>query len=95
VRADDGAARDAGEDFDAAQHVKLGEAGQHPDVEERGAEAAARKPQPDAPVEGAAHGGRPPEEVRQRAPGGGAFKLADLDARGRLEPRQRGELPDG
>src|SRR2546423_1040655 len=56
MRADDRAPGDAGDDLDAAQHVQFGEAGEHADVEERGAEAAARKCEAHFALEAAAHG---------------------------------------
>ena len=56
MRAEDGAAGDAGENLDVAQNVEFGEAGEHADVVERGAKTPARKPQPELAAEGAAHG---------------------------------------
>ena len=73
--ADDRTARNARQRLDVAEHVKFGQPRQHADVEERGAEAAAGKRQPDFAEEGRAHGG----EVAAQEQAQGATGLAVLE----------------
>ena len=90
VGAEDRAPRDAGEDLDAAQGVVLRQPGEHADVEQRGAEAAAGERQADLAPEHRLQGvGVAAQEDAERLPGGAVRIVAVLEA------GETGELAGG
>src|ERR1043165_6965696 len=94
MRADDRAARDAGQHFDFAQDIQFREPCKHANMEERRAETSSRKAQTDLPGESAAHGGGIAEKLLQRRPRLRILKILALQPRIALKCCQRGELPN-
>ena len=96
--ADDAAARDRGQRLDEAQDVGLGEAREHPEVEQRRAKPAAREGESDLAAIARERGLRVvAEEGTQRLPGRrpGVRRCALARHPDLLEPRQAHQLLEG